>query len=177
MLLYHGGAGSSLKKIHHHSAYWSAITHDFEHGGLNNDFLIKTAHPLAITYNDQSPLENHHLSAAVRVLHHPDNCYHPVSCSACCPTNSLYRYNKDMTLSCLTCYVASVGKTEMSTVMFLWLNSSCTCQLIAVVFLVTCLLRYIGCLGFIVSTGGVLLNGPEPSCLVCRQLSSRQMSC
>ena len=78
MLLCHGGAGSALSKIHHQSAYWSAITHDFEHGGLNNDFLIKTAHSLAITYNDQSPLENHHLSAAVRVLHNPANCYFPV---------------------------------------------------------------------------------------------------
>ena len=29
---------------------------------------IRTCHPLAICYNDQSPLENHHLAAAVRTV-------------------------------------------------------------------------------------------------------------
>lgn len=54
--------------------YWSAAVHDYEHGGLNNDFLIKTSHPLAITYNDQSPLENHHHAAAVRLLVYDPSC-------------------------------------------------------------------------------------------------------
>ena len=40
---------------------------------------IKTAHPLAITYNDQSPLENHHHAAAVRLLLQPEYRYLPVS--------------------------------------------------------------------------------------------------
>ncbi len=63
------------------SAYWSAAVHDFEHGGVNNDFLIKTAHPLAITYNDQSPLENHHLAAATLEVLKPEHLYTPVSLS------------------------------------------------------------------------------------------------
>ncbi|GAX86359.1 hypothetical protein CEUSTIGMA_g13771.t1 [Chlamydomonas eustigma] len=42
-------------------ALFSAAIHDFEHKGLNNDFLIKSEDPLAITYNDHSPMENHHL--------------------------------------------------------------------------------------------------------------------
>ncbi len=58
----------ALTKIQYMSSYWSAITHDYEHGGLNNDFLMKTAHPLAILYNDQSPLENHHCAAAAGLL-------------------------------------------------------------------------------------------------------------
>ena len=80
MLLVHGGIMKSraFARIHLLSAYWSAAVHDYEHGGLNNDFLIKTAHPLAITYNDISPFENHHLSAAIRVLHIPECSYIPV---------------------------------------------------------------------------------------------------
>ncbi|KAL3145886.1 putative 3',5'-cyclic phosphodiesterase pde-3 [Trebouxia sp. C0009 RCD-2024] len=70
MLLHHGGVLKSraVSKAQYMSSYWSAITHDYEHGGLNNDFLIKTAHPLAIRYNDQSPLENHHVAAAAGLL-------------------------------------------------------------------------------------------------------------
>lgn len=33
---------------------------------------IRTYHPLAICYNDQSPLENHHLAAAVRITLSPE---------------------------------------------------------------------------------------------------------
>ena len=65
---------------------WSALVHDFEHGGLNNDFLIKTQHPLAITYNDQSPLENHHVSAASRLLRDPELAYLPVRSAVCVPS-------------------------------------------------------------------------------------------
>lgn len=39
---------------------------------------IKTAHPLAITYNDQSPLENHHHAAATRVWLQPEFTCTPV---------------------------------------------------------------------------------------------------
>ena len=52
MLLCHGGIMQSkaMTKLEHMAALWSALIHDFEHGGLNNDFLIKTGHALAITY-------------------------------------------------------------------------------------------------------------------------------
>lgn len=54
------------------ATYYAALTHDFEHLGVNNDYLIKSFHPLAVMYNDISPLENHHLAAAVRVMQRPE---------------------------------------------------------------------------------------------------------
>eukprot|EP00877_Chromochloris_zofingiensis_P004948 jgi/Chrzof1/14454/Cz09g03160.t1 len=44
------------------------IVHDFEHRGVNNDFLVRLGDPLAILYNDKSPLENHHLAAAFHLM-------------------------------------------------------------------------------------------------------------
>lgn len=42
----------------------SAFVHDVGHTGTNNDFLIKTMSPLALRFNDQSILENFHISTA-----------------------------------------------------------------------------------------------------------------
>eukprot|EP01116_Phalansterium_solitarium_P013432 TRINITY_DN30795_c0_g1_i1.p1 TRINITY_DN30795_c0_g1~~TRINITY_DN30795_c0_g1_i1.p1 ORF type:complete len:1211 (+),score=461.31 TRINITY_DN30795_c0_g1_i1:111-3743(+) len=42
----------------------AAICHDLDHPGTNNNFLINDSAPLAMIYNDQSPLENHHASRA-----------------------------------------------------------------------------------------------------------------
>jgi len=87
MLLCHGGLIKSglISRTQQLSSYWSAAVHDYEHGGLNNDFLIKTAHPLALRYNDQSPLENHHLSAAVQLLFEPEYAYIAVRCAEALP--------------------------------------------------------------------------------------------
>jgi len=46
----------------------SAAIHDFEHPGLNNNFLEKSRHPLAIKYNDISILENHHIAASFKIM-------------------------------------------------------------------------------------------------------------
>jgi hypothetical protein len=48
------------------------VIHDFEHGGLTNDFLVNSADELAIRYNDRSPLENHHLAAAFSLMRQTD---------------------------------------------------------------------------------------------------------
>jgi len=50
----------------------AAVVHDFEHLGLNNDFLVKTGHERAIRYNDQNVNENHHAAAAFALLEKPE---------------------------------------------------------------------------------------------------------
>lgn len=42
--------------------------HDFEHPGFNNVYLIETRDDLAVRYNDQSVLENHHVAASFSLL-------------------------------------------------------------------------------------------------------------
>lgn len=79
----------AMDKLTVWACYWSALVHDYEHGGLNNDFLIKTAHPLAITYSDNSPLEHHHIAAATRVFLEPECRYLTVSYAghSICPSS------------------------------------------------------------------------------------------
>jgi hypothetical protein len=46
----------------------AALGHDAAHPGVNNAFLVNTAHDIAITYNDKSPLENMHASLCFKTL-------------------------------------------------------------------------------------------------------------
>ncbi|CAE8627361.1 unnamed protein product, partial [Polarella glacialis] len=50
----------------------SAICHDVGHPGLNNGFLVETAHELALMYNDRSPLENMHGSKLFEIIQQPE---------------------------------------------------------------------------------------------------------
>jgi hypothetical protein len=54
------GVGTYLSDLDILSCLVAAISHDVAHPGLNNPHLVRTHHPLAITYNDVSPLENMH---------------------------------------------------------------------------------------------------------------------
>ncbi|KAJ1557520.1 cAMP-specific 3',5'-cyclic phosphodiesterase 4C, partial [Cladochytrium tenue] len=51
--------------------YVAAMIHDFEHPGVNNNFLIASSDRKALLYNDKSVLENHHCAAAFEVLSRP----------------------------------------------------------------------------------------------------------
>ncbi|KAJ9519405.1 hypothetical protein QJQ45_023025, partial [Haematococcus lacustris] len=66
--LTHGGLTSWLNSLSLLACLLAAVMHDFEHGGLTNDWLIATSDVLAIRYNDRAPLENHHLAAAFTLL-------------------------------------------------------------------------------------------------------------
>ncbi|KAM9332591.1 dual specificity calcium/calmodulin-dependent 3',5'-cyclic nucleotide phosphodiesterase 1C [Pholidichthys leucotaenia] len=47
---------------------FAAVIHDYEHTGTTNNFHIQTRSATALLYNDRAVLENHHLSAAYRLL-------------------------------------------------------------------------------------------------------------
>ena len=86
MLMHHGGIAEMMTDNQILATYYAALIHDFEHLGVNNDYLIKTFHPLAVMYNDQSPLENHHLAAAVRVMQRPECLYFTVMTASHIPS-------------------------------------------------------------------------------------------
>eukprot|EP00326_Haptolina_ericina_P019855 CAMPEP_0181196908 /NCGR_PEP_ID=MMETSP1096-20121128/15734_1 /TAXON_ID=156174 ORGANISM="Chrysochromulina ericina, Strain CCMP281" /NCGR_SAMPLE_ID=MMETSP1096 /ASSEMBLY_ACC=CAM_ASM_000453 /LENGTH=454 /DNA_ID=CAMNT_0023286735 /DNA_START=12 /DNA_END=1373 /DNA_ORIENTATION=+ len=50
----------------------AAMFHDTDHPGVMNGYLIATRHPLAVLYNNQSVLENHHCSTAIALLERPE---------------------------------------------------------------------------------------------------------
>ena len=45
----------------------AAVAHDVGHLGVNNAFLVKSRHELAVRYEDQSPLEKMHCSVLMEV--------------------------------------------------------------------------------------------------------------
>ncbi|KAK9805235.1 hypothetical protein WJX72_007972 [[Myrmecia] bisecta] len=73
MLLHHGGlrqhgVADDFESL---ACYLAAAVHDFEHPGFTNEYLVKVEDDIAITYNDQAPLESHHLAAAFRLMQNP----------------------------------------------------------------------------------------------------------
>jgi hypothetical protein len=62
-----------FKDLDYLGMYIAACIHDFDHPGVNNKFLITVGDPLAELYNDKSVLENHHCSAALKLLNKPGN--------------------------------------------------------------------------------------------------------
>ena len=56
------------------SLFISGAIHDYGHPGYTNNFLINTRNEIAIRYNDQSVLENYHISESFQILLNKENC-------------------------------------------------------------------------------------------------------
>ncbi|RXG67853.1 cAMP-specific 3',5'-cyclic phosphodiesterase, isoform F [Armadillidium vulgare] len=54
------------------AAIFAAAIHDVDHPGLTNQYLINSSSELALMYNDESVLENHHLAVAFKLLQNPE---------------------------------------------------------------------------------------------------------
>jgi len=57
-----------LNEVEVFAMLFAAAIHDYEHTGTTNTFHQQTRSNLAILYNDRSILENHHVSAAFKML-------------------------------------------------------------------------------------------------------------
>ncbi|KAM8934477.1 dual specificity calcium/calmodulin-dependent 3',5'-cyclic nucleotide phosphodiesterase 1A [Pelodytes ibericus] len=67
-IILHTGIMHWLTELEILAMIFAAAIHDYEHTGTTNNFHIQTRSDVAILYNDRSVLENHHVSAAYRIM-------------------------------------------------------------------------------------------------------------
>ncbi|XP_019378599.1 PREDICTED: calcium/calmodulin-dependent 3',5'-cyclic nucleotide phosphodiesterase 1A isoform X3 [Gavialis gangeticus] len=67
-IMLHTGIMHWLSELEILAMIFAAAVHDYEHTGTTNNFHIQTRSDVAILYNDRSVLENHHVSAAYRLM-------------------------------------------------------------------------------------------------------------
>ncbi|KAL2777174.1 calcium/calmodulin-dependent 3',5'-cyclic nucleotide phosphodiesterase 1C isoform 5 [Daubentonia madagascariensis] len=101
-LLYKTGVANWLTELEIFAIIFSAAIHDYEHTGTTNNFHIQTRSDSAILYNDRSVLENHHLSAAYRLLQEDEE------------MNILINLSKDDWREFRTLVIEMVMATDMS---------------------------------------------------------------
>ena len=81
------------------TCYLAAIIHDYDHRGVNNDFLVKTSDPLALLYNDISPMESHHVAAAMTLMNEERFCFFAAPNKRVC-----FDAQQPFYLMCLNCF-------------------------------------------------------------------------
>ncbi|XP_051937969.1 dual specificity calcium/calmodulin-dependent 3',5'-cyclic nucleotide phosphodiesterase 1A isoform X2 [Hippocampus zosterae] len=100
-LMLHTGTMHWLSELEILAMVFAAAVHDFEHTGTTNNFHIHARSEVAILYNDRSVLENHHVSAAYRLMAEDD-------------TNILVNLNKDDWRELRALVIEMVMATDMS---------------------------------------------------------------
>ncbi|XP_049336084.1 dual specificity calcium/calmodulin-dependent 3',5'-cyclic nucleotide phosphodiesterase 1A isoform X2 [Astyanax mexicanus] len=101
-LLLKSGMVHWLTELEIFAMIFAAAVHDYEHTGTTNNFHIQTRSDAAILYNDRAVQENHHVSAAYRLLQDDDE------------MNILYNLSKDDWRELRTLVVEMVLATDMS---------------------------------------------------------------
>ena len=78
------------------SLFFSCICHDYQHPGVNNNFLKETKNKLSIRYNDASILENMHISTTFKLILNDKECniFEGVD-------NNLYKEMRKEMISCV----------------------------------------------------------------------------
>lgn len=66
------GAAAYLGHLEIFALLLSGLLHDVGHPALNNNFVIRTRHPLAMRYNDKSVLENYHCAFGFSLMQMPE---------------------------------------------------------------------------------------------------------
>ncbi|KAL4656683.1 calcium/calmodulin-dependent 3',5'-cyclic nucleotide phosphodiesterase 1A isoform X3 [Arapaima gigas] len=100
-LMLHTGIMHWLTELEILAMVFAAAIHDFEHTGTTNNFHIQTRSEVAILYNDRSVLENHHVSAAYRLMQDDE-------------MNILVNLSKDDWRELRTLVIEMVMSTDMS---------------------------------------------------------------
>ncbi|XP_068185161.1 dual specificity calcium/calmodulin-dependent 3',5'-cyclic nucleotide phosphodiesterase 1A [Antennarius striatus] len=100
-LMLHTGLMHWLSELEILAMVFAAAIHDFEHTGTTNNFHIHTRSEVAILYNDRSVLENHHVSAAYKLMAEED-------------MNILINLNKDDWRELRALVIEMVMSTDMS---------------------------------------------------------------
>lgn len=67
-LLTVGNLQKEMSKLDIFTVFMANILHDYEHPGYLNQFIVRTKHPIASRYADNSVLEQHHLAGAFSVF-------------------------------------------------------------------------------------------------------------
>ncbi|XP_067434493.1 dual specificity calcium/calmodulin-dependent 3',5'-cyclic nucleotide phosphodiesterase 1C [Thunnus thynnus] len=101
-LLFKTGMVHWLTELEIFAIIFAAAIHDYEHTGTTNNFHIQTRSDTAMLYNDRAVLENHHVSAAYRLLQEDDE------------MNILSNLSKDDWRELRTLVVEMVLATDMS---------------------------------------------------------------
>nr|XP_033803031.1 calcium/calmodulin-dependent 3',5'-cyclic nucleotide phosphodiesterase 1A isoform X2 [Geotrypetes seraphini] len=100
-ILLHTGIMHWLTELEILAMVFAAAIHDYEHTGTTNNFHIQTRSDVAILYNDRSVLENHHVSAAYRIMQEEE-------------TNIFANLSKDDWRDLRTLVIEMVLSTDMS---------------------------------------------------------------
>lgn len=73
MMIRHCDCARFLTSLDIFSALIAALSHDADHPGVSNSYLVAIQNPLAVLHNDDAVLERHHASTTTKIMAEDDN--------------------------------------------------------------------------------------------------------